>query len=291
MKVIPFKIPKSSKEFIHYQVDCQPYFYDKLHQHPEIQLSCILEGEGRLIVGDYIGRYKPGDLFLLGHNVSHVLRSDDVYYEPDTAKRSHAISVYFDLQAFGGGFFAVEELQETQSFLERLNGCYSIRDVETENIIKQMRELQHKANLEKMLGALQLIDILMRKASLKRLNLTDQMRNLSEQEGKRMQQVMEFLVEQSHRQITLEEAAGVASMSREAFCRFFKERTRKTYVAYLNKLRVSNACHRLLHTDQTVASVAAATGFSNLSHFNRVFVKAVGRTPRAYRCEGARPDL
>lgn len=283
MKVIPFKIPKPSKELVRYQVDCQPYFYDKLHQHPEIQLSCILEGEGRLIVGDYIGRFGPGDIFLLGQNVPHVFRSDDVYYLPDAPRQSHSMIVFFDLRAFGGEFWAAEELQEAKDFFEHLSGCYRVQVAEQDSFVERVRHLQHKDKLEKVLSALQLVDILMRQTTLQRLNLADQMLNLSEREGKRIEQVLQFLVEESHRHITLEEVASVANMSREAFCRFFKDRTRKTLVSFLNELRVSNACQTLLHTDQTIAGIAFTCGFANLSHFNRVFIKTVGATPREFR--------
>lgn len=283
MKVVPFKIPKSSKELIRYQVDRQPYFYDKLHQHPEIQLSYVLEGEGKLIVGNYIGRFGPGDVFLLGQNVAHVFRSDDVYYEPSTNLQSHAIVVFFDLSAFGKEFWAAEELAEAKAFFEQLSGCYSVKAVKQESLIEQVRKLQHKTKLGKVLGALQLVDMLMHHATLQRLNRDDQMYNLSEREGKRMEQIVRFLVDESHRQLSLEEVASIANLSREAFCRFFKERTRKTLVSYLNELRVHNACHALEHTDQTIASIAFSCGFANLSQFNRVFLKLSGITPRQYR--------
>ncbi|NEM97710.1 AraC family transcriptional regulator [Pontibacter burrus] len=283
MKVIPFKIPKPSRELIRYQVDCQPYFYDKLHQHPEVQLSCILEGEGKLIVGDYIGRFGPGDIFLLAQNVPHVFRSDDVYYQPEEGKQSHSIIVFFDLRAFGKEFWASEELQEVKGFFEHLNGCYRVLVEGRNEFIAQVQQLQYKNKLEKVVGSLHLVDVLMHKATLQRLNLADQMQNLSEREGKRMEQVLQFLVAESHRQLSLEEVASVANMSREAFCRFFKDRTRKTLVTFLNELRVSNACQALLHSDQTIASIAFTCGFSNLSHFNRVFIKTIGSTPREFR--------
>jgi hypothetical protein len=84
-KVIPFKIPKSQKEFVRFQIDKGEHFYDKLHQHPEWQLTFILEGKGQLMVGDYIGRFEPGDVFLLGANIPHVFRSDEEYFKGDTS--------------------------------------------------------------------------------------------------------------------------------------------------------------------------------------------------------------
>ena len=283
MKVIPFKIPKPSQDFIRYQVDDQPYFYDKLHQHPELQLSLVLAGEGRLIGGDYIGRFAPGDVFLLGHDVPHVFRSDAQYYAPGAAARSHAVFVFIDLKALSGGLHDLTELQEAKRFCEQLTGCYQVQGPAQAAIAQLVQALPGAAGLGRLLGVLHIIEQLMRPDALHCLSVADQMRNLSEREVKRLQQVLDFLMAQSHRAIALEEVAAVANMSREAFCRFFKERTRKTYVRYLNELRLTNACQLLLHTNQTVASIAFACGFANLSHFNRVFAAIVGTTPRAYR--------
>lgn len=283
MKVISFKIPKSNKDFIRYQVDDQSYFYDKLHQHPEIQLSYVLEGEGKLIGGDYIGLFRPGDLFLLGHDVPHVFRSNKEYHDEHNGLRSHAVAVFFDHRVFTSGFYSIEELQGVRKFFEQLTGCYRVQDAARDAIVRHMLALPQTSNLERVLVVLQLVQQLMQPGTLQCLNVTDQMHNLNEREGKRMEQVLHFLMEQSHRAISLEEVASVASMSREAFCRFFKERTRKTYVHYLNELRVTNVCHLLLHTEQTIAGAAYACGFANLSHFNRVFFNIMGKTPREYR--------
>lgn len=283
MKIIPFKIPKSGREFVRFQEDRQPYFYDKLHQHPEIQLSCILQGEGKLIVGDYLGRFRAGDIFLLGRNVPHVFRSDQLYYEPDRQLCSHSLIVFFDTEAIGSGFWEAEELQDARRFFDNLKGCYQVCGVSQKAFFGQVQQLKDKTGLYKVLEALQILRVLMQEAQLEGLNLDDRVKDLSEREGRRMDQVLQFLVEQSHRPIPLDEAAAVASLSKEAFCRFFKDRTRKTFTAFLNGMRISNACQLLLKEEATIASVAYAVGFSNLSHFNRVFRSTMGCSPKEYR--------
>ena len=285
-KVIPFKIPKSSKEFVRFQEDRVPYFYDKLHQHPEIQLSCILQGEGKLIAGDYLGRFRPGDIFLLGRDVPHVFRCDKVYYDAENDLECHDLIVFFDTDALGRKFWEAEELQDVRSFFEKLRGCYQVQDIDYTSFASQVTQLKTQTGLDKMLAGLQLLRVLLQEARLERLNLDDRMQDLSEREGRRMDQVLQFLMENSHRAIPLEEAAAVANLSREAFCRFFKERTRKTFTAFLNEVRIGNACQMLLKEDATIASVAFGAGFSNLSHFNRVFKFQTGCSPKVYRQSG-----
>ena len=61
MKVLPFNIPKPEGGSLVYQEDYGEYFYDKFHQHEEIQISIIQNGKGTLIVGDTIHYYGEGD--------------------------------------------------------------------------------------------------------------------------------------------------------------------------------------------------------------------------------------
>jgi len=73
------------------------------------------------------------------------------------------------------------------------------------------------------------------------LNKTLSYRGLSEKDGSRMDRVMQFLLENKFQKITLDETAAVANLSKEAFCRFFKLRTRKTFTQYLQQLRVNES--------------------------------------------------
>lgn len=75
-KVLPFKIPKPEQEALVYQEDHEVVFYDKLHQHEEIQISYIIKGSGSLIVGDTISDFKPNDILVIGEHIPHVFRSD-----------------------------------------------------------------------------------------------------------------------------------------------------------------------------------------------------------------------
>ena len=107
MKVLPFKIPKSGNNALILQEDLEPLFYDKLHQHPEIQMSYILSGTGTLLVGDTVSRFNPGDVLIFGGNLPHVFRSD-----PNPEGLSHMLTIFFNRESFGAPFFETEELKE-----------------------------------------------------------------------------------------------------------------------------------------------------------------------------------
>ena len=55
--------------------------------------------------------------------------------------------------------------------------------------------------------------------------------------------VYEFTLSQFHRRILIEEAAAaIAHMSVTNFCRYFKNRTQKTYIQLLTEVRIGYAC-------------------------------------------------
>ncbi len=105
MKVLPFKIPKPEKEALVYQEDHEIIFYDKLHQHEEIQISYIMEGSGSLIVGDSINEYQPHDILIIGENIPHVFRSD-----AEAHPNSIMYTLFFTKKSFGKEFFNLTDL-------------------------------------------------------------------------------------------------------------------------------------------------------------------------------------
>ena len=107
MKALPFKIPKPEQDALVYQVDYGTSFYDKLHQHKEIQISLIVEGAGTLVVGDSVNDYAKNDVLIIGSNIPHVFKSDY-----SASNSFHMISLFFTRlengllsdSAFGAGF-------------------------------------------------------------------------------------------------------------------------------------------------------------------------------------------
>ena len=82
---------------------------------------------------------------------------------------------------------------------------------------------------------------------------------------------------------SLHEAARQAAMSDSAFSRYFKAGSGRTFTDMVRQLRLTQACRLLERTDDTVGAIAGAVGYSNLSNFNRQFLRAYGVTPRQHR--------
>jgi AraC-like DNA-binding protein len=71
-------------------------------------------------------------------------------------------------------------------------------------------------------------------------------------------------------------------MTPSSFCKYFKKRTTKTYLGFLNEIRIGHACKLLMEDRMSIAGVCYESGFNNVSHFNEQFRKVKGMTPGQY---------
>ena len=106
---------------------------------------------------------------------------------------------------------------------------------------------------------------------------------MNKTDEKRLDAIFRFTMNEFQRPITLAEVAGVSNMTVNSFCRYFKTRTRKTYVDFLTEYRIGRACKMLLQEEHSISDICYRVGFGNLSNFNRKFKKINGCTPQQYR--------
>jgi AraC-like DNA-binding protein len=78
-------------------------------------------------------------------------------------------------------------------------------------------------------------------------------------------------------------AASAANLSTAAFCRYFRKRTNKTFIQFLNEVRIGQACRLLINENNSVSDICYTCGYNNNSYFIRQFRKITGFTPLNYR--------
>ena len=277
MKVLPFKIPKPHQDAFVFQIDKDVAFYDKLHQHEEIQLSIILEGEGTLIVGDTVNYYSKNDVLVIGSNLPHVFKSD-----VKASKISHMLTLFFTKDSFGTGFFELEELKELQKFFKRSKHGFKL--MSKQKPVKDLfLQLESTSKLNQFIILLQLLKAVS-SANFKSLSSFIYDKKYSDNEGNRMRNVFEYTMNHFENDISLEKISEVANMTKNAFCKYFKKRTNKTYVQFLNELRIEHASKLLLSNKElTVAEIAEHSGFNNISNFNRQFRMHKQLNPKEFK--------
>ncbi len=104
-----------------------------------------------------------------------------------------------------------------------------------------------------------------------------------EAQRERLKRVFKLLADRFTEPLHLAEAAGAARMSSTVFREFFKHTTGHTFADYVRDMRVARAAQLLRDTDDSVADVAAASGFCDQSYLHRCFTRRYHCAPLMYR--------
>ena len=95
----------------------------------------------------------------------------------------------------------------------------------------------------------------------------------------------DYIMENCHRNISLEEVAQTVHLSHFYFSRLFKQEKGCNFVDFITKVRVDRAKVMLQDPDYTVVQIATEVGYQDASYFCRVFRHATAMTPKQYRSE------
>ena len=274
MKVLPFKIAKPLNQNLIVQVDESEAFYNQLHQHKELQLSLILKGQGKLITGDSIHHFQNGEFFVIGPNCPHLFQSDR------TVRKVKMISLFFTRDSFGEYLFELADLEEIRPFFTNAKNGFKLLS-HKEEVYKLLCQIPDQDKLTRFINLLRLIKIL---CQAKREVLTGFMypKQIGSRDGQRLQSVFDFVVNSFQNDISLATVAELAYMTPNAFCRFFKKQTNKTFFQFLIELRLEHASQLLHSSNLSIAQIADRSGFNSISNFNRQFKAQKGISPTQY---------
>lgn len=278
MKVQPFQIVKPLNENLIVQIDRGAGFYNKLHKHNEIQLSLIVKGLGKLIVGDSVHQFRDGNFFTIGANCPHLFKTEK------GQGTVHMISLFFTPDTFGNSFFNLPDLAEINPFFDAVQDGFQTLSHQ-EEIGNRLSEFPKASKTTRVILFLELLQALISvdKKSLTSFNYPKETGNLA---GKRMQIVFDYVLHNFEKDIRLVIVSDLVHMTPNAFCKFFKQRTNKTFFQFLIELRIEHASQLLIgYKDLSIAEVSERSGFKSISNFNRKFKSSKGIIPSHYKRE------
>ena len=94
---------------------------------------------------------------------------------------------------------------------------------------------------------------------------------------------IDYIHENLHSRITLEELAELAALHPSYLSRLFKKETGVSVSEYIQQLKIDTAKNMLLYSDFTPAKIASVLAFPDQSYFTQVFKKYTGFTPRKFQ--------
>lgn len=235
------------------------------HYHDYYELYFLDNGERYHYIDDKLYKTEAGDCII---------------FPPQTMHRSYSeqgctfsrIVLYFR-----------PDIISSDALRQKLADSYCVYKSDTESLKKLRRlmyyflEAQNSASAykqEQMEALVNLIIIIV--LEMKESTIGIERHN-------RTTQIINYINNNYEHDISLDVLADMFHISTYYLCREFKKNTNRTVVDYIKHTRIMNAERLFKETDKNVTEVATLTGFSNLTHFNRVFKEIAGVNPSQYK--------
>lgn len=247
------------------------------HFHEEYEIIYIIKGSGVRLVGDNISNFQSGELVLVGPNMPHLWRTTKDISSVDR------IIIKFGESPNGIDLFDLPEFSNIQALLKNSNTGISFQPDVIQMVHDHFLEIADAAGPQKWIHLLQILTILSNNMDYERLSspyLSVSTQNMGEV---RLSTVISYISENFDKEIPLDEIADIASMTVQSFCRYFKKRTNKTFIQFLNEYRIGKACVLLIENKIPIGQIWSELGFNSSTNFNRVFKRLYGCTPLDFR--------
>lgn len=258
---------------------------NRWHYHTEVELIHIKKGEGTQFIGDSIKRFKAGDVVMVGSNLPHYWRFDDVYYEENTQHIADVRVAHFSENFWGDYFLNLPENSNLKVVLEKARRGLQITGKTRQKVADLLRQLQDAEGPMRIILLIEALTAIAGAKQLQPLSSIGFKPDLIDAEKDRINAIYEYSIKNFKRKIQLDEIAEVANISPNSFCRYFKSRTRKTYSQFLIELRVGHACKLLIENNQCIKRLCYESGFNNFTSFHKYFKMITGKSPLVYQKE------
>ncbi|MEM6347845.1 MAG: AraC family transcriptional regulator [Bacteroidota bacterium] len=278
MQALPEKIfPNTGSSFtfrvFEYPANCMNHYW---HLHPEYELVYIKQGRGKRQVGQHYSEFEDGELIFLGPELPHLA------FSKTDATQNLEIVIQLKADFLGEHLWQAPEFAAVRAMLQRSAQGLTFGAAVKKEIGAILEKMREEPPMQRLLNLLAILDKLARTDDFWLLNARSPAVQVQASDYHRINRVYEYVEQHFRETIRLEVIADQLHLTETAFCRLFKKVTAKTFIQYLNEYRIAHACRLLEEGKLSITEVAHASGFSHISHFNRLFKRIHQQTPREY---------
>ncbi len=258
-----------------------PFRTVRWHYHPEYEIHLVVATSGTFYIGDFVGRFDPGQLIMTGPNLPQNWISE---IEPEEIVPTRSLVIQFPEAFIEEASACMSEMEPVRSLLERSHRGILFDDDTSNRVRPLIERLIEAQGLTRLALFWEILDLLVKAPSPEVLASLSYELDLAGTGDSGINRALSHLRQHLTAQVDEIDLAEIVGQSPSTFSRAFKRHTGTTLVRYRNQLRIDLACQMLLaDQDVKVAEVCYDVGFSNLSNFNRHFLKLKGMSPSRFR--------
>ena len=248
------------------------------HFHSDYELNMVCNASGKRFVGDSVESFEEFDLILLGSNLPHK-------WKAPTRSDTHVITIQFEDRLVDSFLLGKRLFNPIKEMLIRSSRGLDF-SLSTKLLVKEKLFLLSQSH--GFSTALDFYSILYELATSQDQRYLasssfDTSTVIRESKSRRIDTICKYIEENYAKDISLADVSGIVAMSESSFSHFFKKRTGRSFISYLNDVRIGQSTKLLFETTNSIAEISFLCGYSNISNFNRIFKKIKGQTPSEYR--------
>lgn len=280
-RMINEQLPISESSPIKARFYDYPHFTYPWHFHAEYEIIYFKEGTGTCFIGDSMESFCEGDFILIGSNLPHYMKSDDIYHAEDSNLRTKGSIIQFEQDFMQYSIQHYIQFIKIRKLLEdSKRGIYFPAGC-SEKVTGLLQSIPSETGMDQILALLQLFKEM---ADIScRVILPPSEQTVQIESNTRLDKILSFLNQHYTRHIDLKEISCLATMSPASFCRYFKSKTGKTLKNYILDMRIGYACKLLSIDNMNISQISMECGFDTISHFNKCFKMNTGITPTEYK--------
>jgi AraC-like DNA-binding protein/quercetin dioxygenase-like cupin family protein len=274
MKALIQKLPLNQNNSFVAQTFRTPDFEVGWHQHIEYELILFTKGSGLSFVGNHVGEFEKGDVYLLGSNLPHT------FQKREATQITSAVVVHFRSDFWGHELLNIPECRDIKKLLDTSLFGLKIQGKTKKRLGPMVKALETTTDFKRILLLGECLEVIASSEEYVQLS-TQGPKQPSNKES--IDRIIQFTIDNFRDPVSISQVAEIACMSVPAFCNYFKKSTKKTYIDFLTEVRIGYACTLLMETDKTVLDICFECGYNTMSNFHKKFMKIKTYTPLQYR--------
>jgi AraC-like DNA-binding protein len=283
MRVRHVKVSEQNEQSFRITREVVPHFYNPLHFHTEIELTYIIQSHGTAFIGDFIGTFQPGDVFLIGEKLPHNFKNASEFFSKDSNLSAEALVFHFDFNFLGADLWTKPEMKEIANLLREARKGILLAGETRIRVQKMMKDIINLSQVNRILSVIQMLDVISTSTENKILSTSLPSSNFSYADAEKLNKINSYTMMHFRTKVPLKTIASVANMNPSAFCRYFKMRTKRSFSQFVIELRLQQATNMLINSTLTIDQISLECGFESPSYFYRTFKRYKGITPAAYQ--------
>lgn len=261
-----------------------------LHAHDFIEIAYVAEGQGIHIIGEKEYSVQKGNLFIINYDVPHEFRSVASFKSKLVVYNCVFMPEFLNNSLAGCKDFSdiTNYLLFKSTFPEEVESPIDINLIENENndiyVIyeKMFREYSKMAPGYTELLRAYLVELLI--TVFRIFHSSDKLKDpIENSRNLIIEKAILYLKDNFAKDIKLDDLSMLSFLSKNYFCKIFKECTGQTVFEYAQNLRINEACRLLRSTDRKIIDIAMTVGYKDLKFFNNVFKRHMNTTPSQFR--------